>query len=148
MTVSSEFRLFRQPKRIGDTLENHNGIFLIVGIEKFEILSNYLKIWYSCQNLEMTDYVSYNKAYKNNYQLEVEAKLKFDDERLKTSLYLGSIHLINNQFYKLTEYTDIKLDSTDLQVTFNAKPIHPLNRNEAKAKLIDTRKKKLQLQVF
>jgi hypothetical protein len=99
-------------------------------------------------NLNETDYVLLKKSYKEKFEVEVEVKLKFDDDRLKTRLYLGSVHLINGEYFKLTEYTDIQLESTDLKVSFVAKRIHPLDRKEAKAKLLQTRKQKLQLEVY
>lgn len=122
--------------------------YLVIGIEKFEVLYQKLKVWYTCQNLNETDYISKKKAYRESFQLEMDVKFKYDDDRLNSKLYIGSVHFVKGHHYKLVEYTDIKLDSTDLHVSFVAKPIYPLDRKEARTKFIDNRKNKLQLEIF
>ena len=76
------------------------------------------------------------------------AKIKFDDERLKTRFFLGSLQVVKGQFYKLMEYTDIQFDGTDLRISFTGKPIYPLDKKEAKSKRLGNKKKKLKLEVF
>lgn len=146
-TIRTETRLFRQPRKIGDVFEYNGKNLLVIGIERFEVFFQRMTVWYTCQNLNETDYVSKRKAYKQGFELEVEVKLKYDDERFKDRLYIGSVHFIRGQNYKLTEYTDLELDGTDIKASFAAKPIHPLDRKEAKAKLIDVKRKKLQLEL-
>ncbi|KIL79548.1 hypothetical protein SD77_2002 [Bacillus badius] len=122
---------------------------MVIGIERFEVLYNTkLKVWYTCQNLSETDYVTRKKAYQEPFQLEAEVKLKYDDERIRTRAQLGTVHFMEGEFYKIMEYTDIELNGTDLLLSFIVKPLYPVDRKEAKAKLLDSRKRKLQLEVF
>ncbi|PFR93484.1 hypothetical protein [Priestia megaterium] len=147
ITIRTETRLFRQPRKIGDVFEHKGNNLLVIGIERFEVFFQRMTVWYTCQNLNEIDYVSKRKSYKQGFELEVEVKLKYDDERFKDRLYIGSVHFIRGQNYKLIEYTDLELDGTDIKASFAAKPIHPLDRKEAKAKLINEKKKKLQLEL-
>ncbi|MED4718633.1 hypothetical protein [Bacillus badius] len=148
-TISTVSRLFRQPRKIGDTFEHNDKTYMVIGIERFEVLYNTkLKVWYTCQNLSETDYVTRKKAYQEPFQLEAEVKLKYDDERIRTRAQLGTVHFMEGEFYKIMEYTDIELNGTDLLLSFIVKPLYPVDRKEAKAKLLDSRKRKLQLEVF
>ena len=148
VSISTEYPLFRQPRKIGDVFESIGETFIVLGIEKFEVFTQSIKVWYTCQNLNRTDYISAKKTYKDNLYLEMYAKIKFDDERLKTRFFLGSLQMVKGQFYKLMEYTDIHFDGTDLRISFTGKPIYPLDKKEAKSKRLGNKKKKLKLEVF
>lgn len=147
VTIRTRTKLFRQPRKIGDVFEHNGNNMLVIGIERFEVAYQQLTVWYTCQNINKTDYVSKRKAYKQGFEIEVVVKLKYDNENFKDRLYIGSVHFIKGQHYKLIEYTGLELDGTDIKATFAAKPIHPLDRKEAKAKLIDVKRKKLQLEL-
>ncbi|KMZ42530.1 hypothetical protein AC624_16140 [Bacillus sp. FJAT-27238] len=146
-TIQSEFRLFRQPHKIGDVIEVSEKSFLVLGIERFTLYGHMLRIWYTCQNLMVNDYVSMNKAYKQSHAVELVTKLKFDDERIKR-LELGTIHHLNGQAYKMQEYTEILIKGMDIEISFIARPIYPIDRKEAKAKLFSERRKKLKLEIM
>jgi hypothetical protein len=146
-TVRMEYRLFRQPHRLGDVIEINDKMLLIIGIQRFELWGHLLRVWYTCQDLQNTSYVSKKKAYKHPFQLEAEMRVRYDDERLEKAK-LGTVHEIDGEYYQVMEYTDITIDGVDLVIAFTVKPVYPLDRKEAKAKYVYERKKKLKLEVF
>ncbi|WP_199425786.1 hypothetical protein [Thermaerobacillus caldiproteolyticus] len=146
-TANMEYRLFRQPHKLGDVIEINDKMLLIIGIQRFELWGHRLQVWYTCQNLQNTSYVSKKKAYKQPFQLHAEMRVRYDDERLEKAK-LGTVHKINGEYYQIMEYTDITIEGTDLIISFTVKPVYPLDRKEAKAKYVYERKKKLKLEVF
>jgi hypothetical protein len=146
-TVEVEYRLFRQPRKIGDVFECANTLFIILGIQKFRIWGQHLTLWYTCQDLIKTDFISKKKAYKLPFQLEFEAKYKFDDERLNR-LEPGRLIYNKEEAYKIQEYTEIAIESTDIKVSLIACPVYPLDRTETRAKYVSEKRKKLKLEVF
>lgn len=51
-------------------------------------------------------------------------------------------------YFKVVEYTEVSLKSTDVYVSAIAKPVFPVNRKEAKARLVHEKRKKLKLEVY
>ncbi|GED35003.1 hypothetical protein P9G84_31910 [Brevibacillus centrosporus] len=146
-TVKSTTRLFKQPHKIGDVIEIRDKSYLILGIERFKLYGHELTIWFTCQDLTKTDFLSMNKAYKQQHAVEAFVKAKHDNERLR--LYeLGTVHYIEGQAYKIQEYTEILIKGTDIEISFTVRPIYPIDRKEAKAKLFSERRKKLQLEIL
>ncbi|KKX52467.1 hypothetical protein [Brevibacillus borstelensis] len=146
-TIKSEFRLFRQPHKIGDVIEVNEKSYLILGIERFTLYGPWLTIWYTCQNLLVTDFVSMKKAYKEPHAVEAYVRLKHDDNRIKL-FELGTVHYIKGQAYKIQEYTELLIKGMDIEISFIGRPIHPVDRKEARAKLFSERRKKLQLEIL
>jgi hypothetical protein len=146
-TIRSTFRLFRQPHKIGDVIEVGGKSLLILGIERFNLLGHLLEIWYTCQDLSQSDYVTLKKAYQEPHMVELEIQVKHDDERLKRFL-LGTVwKAIDHNMYKVTEYTEIKVVTTDIYISMAARPIYPIDRKEAKAKLFSEKRKKINLEL-
>lgn len=148
LTIKTDFKLFKQPRRIGDAFEFDGKYFLIIGIEHFQVWGDILSVWYTCQNLAKTDYIAKKKPLKEppGYIL-AEASFKYNDDRLRNR-FLGTTHDIRGERYKIMEYRDIEVKSTDIHLVFSIKPIYPIDRKEAKAKSLHERKKKLQLEIF
>lgn len=148
LTIRTKFKLFKKPRKIGDAFEFEGKYYLIIGIEHFEVVYDQLTIWYTCQNLAETDYISKKKTMPDppDYLL-AEASFKYNDEVLKNR-FLGTTHDIRGERYKIMEYRDISVESTDISIVFSIKPIYPISRKEAKAKSLNERKKKLQLEIF
>ncbi|NBI29107.1 hypothetical protein [Chengkuizengella marina] len=142
-----KFRLFKQPKKIGDTFEHRSTTYLIIGIENFELLyEKVLKVSYICQNIQKRDFK--RKVYKPSYQLKFKAKRKYDDSEGIKRLALGNIFNFKGESYKITEYMRINIEHVDISFSFLGRPVYPINPKEAKAKYISERKKKLQLEVL
>ncbi|MGG1442122.1 DNA cytosine methyltransferase [Brevibacillus laterosporus] len=146
-TIESEFKFFRQPHKIGDITKINNKEYLIIGIQKIKIYAYQLNVWYSAQDLTQTDYISKRKAFRSSGVRRLSLQLKHDDHRLR-NIWLGSIHYFQNAAYSIQEYTDISIVGTDIKISFACRTLHPVDRKEAKAKLINERRKKLQLEVF
>ncbi|WP_306659601.1 hypothetical protein [Bacillus pseudomycoides] len=61
--IKSTIQLFRAPKRIGETIEYQECLYLIIGIEQFKVYGQQLFIWYTVQNLETHDFISKQIVY-------------------------------------------------------------------------------------
>ena len=147
VTVQSEFRLFRQPHKVGDVIRVREIDLLVIGIERFNLWGDTLTVWYTCQNLSKTDFISKKNAYKQPRESVFEVTLKHDSDLIK-SVVLGCTQWHKGQLYKMVEYTDISLVGTDIKICLIGRPIHPVDRKEAKAKLFSDRRKKLQLEIL
>ncbi|MED3865271.1 hypothetical protein [Priestia megaterium] len=146
-TIRVRSRLFKQPHSIGDTFEKDGNFFLIVGIEKYRLVNDILTVWYTCQNLQETNYKTHKKTFKKNpMEVEAELKFKFDSKHLKTC-FLGTRHFIDGHHYKVIEYTDIKIVSTDVHVSLLLKPLYPVDPQQAKSIAFKERRKKLQIEL-
>lgn len=146
-TIRCRYKFFKQPDQVGDVIEMKGENLLIIGIEKFKLFQNEIIIWFTCQNLDLNDYVSAHPTIASGVgEVELENQMKYDDERWD-DYTLGSTFVVEGNRYKLIEYTKIKLKSTDLYISATAKRIYPINRKEAKARLFDERRKKLRLEV-
>lgn len=146
-TYKCNFRLFKQPYSIGDTFEDQGNFYLVVGIERYRIMHNILTVWYTVQNLQQTNYKANKKTFRKN-PMEVEAtlKFKFDSKHLKTC-FLGTRHFIEGYHYKVIEYTDIKIVSTDIHISLLLKPLYPVDPQQAKASVSKERRKQLQIEL-
>ncbi len=147
-TIRSVFKFFKQPHRIGDTLDVEGVLYLVIGIERFKVYSTKLVVWYTVQDLSRSDYISRKSVSgQNTGEIELVIKMKHDDERWK-NVHLGKTSTVEGSRYRLTEYTSICLKSTDIEVCVIGKIIHPVNRKEARAKFTQERMKRLNLEVY
>lgn len=147
-TFRSRYKLFKQPKKIGDTIESDGELWLIIGIEKFELIGKILTIWFTCQDLSQSDYHFVKQmGALDASEVELERQAKFDDDDWKYVRPGLTTTAKDGNVYKIIEYTEVSLKSTDLYVSMIAKRVYPIDRKEAKAKFLQERKKKLKLEV-
>lgn len=148
-SISRTTKLYRQPLRIGDVFEHNKINWLIIGIQSVDIIYAQLKISYICQNLDMDYVYQPSKPTQNDKLVEFYLTVKTGKEHVLETITLGRMFRdINNHPYQSIEYTDVEIKHTDIVVSFLAKPIRPLGRKEAKAKLKNERMKKLKLEVL
>lgn len=141
-------KLFKHPKRIGEILEYDDKIYLIIGINEYELYGQYLTIWYTCQNLNQKDYLDSDHVWTPvEHWHEAHVRCKYDDHRMKNSTTLGHVFKLEGSWYKAIEYSDIEVDGTDIDISFYIKPVFPISRKEARAKLFHERRKKLQIEL-
>lgn len=146
-TIRCRYKLFKQPDQIGDVIEMDGEHLLIIGIEKFNLIQREIIIWFTCQNLNLNDYVSTRPTITSSVgEVELKNQMKYDDERW-SDYTLGSTFVVKGDRYKLIEYTEIRLKGTDIYVSTIAKRVYPISRDQAKAKFLDERRKKLKLEV-
>ncbi|OMF00265.1 hypothetical protein BK124_11440 [Paenibacillus amylolyticus] len=151
ITTVCRFKLFKQPYKIGDTFEMNGETRLVVGIENFEInhYGKQINVRYTCQRLNELDFVSKAKAYQEvPFGVEIKATLRNKNWDKVSQLNLGTTLMCRGQIYKIMEYTEIGLNETDLYVRFIARPVFPVDRNTAKSKLLNERRKKLKLEII
>ncbi|MET1247637.1 hypothetical protein ABWW58_02475 [Sporolactobacillus sp. STCC-11] len=121
---------------------------MIIGINQYELYGQHLTIWYTCQNLNKTNYADSEKIWTPvEHWQEAHVRCKYDDKRLKNSTALGYVFELDSLWYKVIEYSDIEIDGTDIDISFYIKPLFPISRKEARAKLFDERRKKLQIEL-
>jgi hypothetical protein len=145
-TIRSTYRLFKQPDKIGDIIEIDGNHYLILGIERFKLCDQKIEMFYTAQNLAKSDFISKQRAFRLSHQLEFEVRVNHNDNRRLSFFDLGSTFVADDgEAYKAYEYTDIEFDGTDVILSFIARPVFPIDRKEAKAKLFSERRKKLKL---
>lgn len=141
-------KLFRHPRRVGDTLENEGHTYLIIGINNYVLYGQHLTIWFTCQDLNQMNYVDSERVWTPvEYWKEVVVRCKYDDVQLKQLTTLGRVFQLNGSWVKAIEYSDIEIDGTDIEVSFYVKPIFPISRKEARAKLFHERRKNLRIEL-
>lgn len=148
-TIRSRFRLFKQPHKMGDTTVVDGKLYLIIGIERFDLYGSTLSVWYTAQDLSQSDYISHKQhAGWDNTERELYFQMKHDNDRCR-DIHLGSTYgAPNGNRYKLIEFTEVSLKGTDVYVAAIGKLVQPVSRKEAKAKFTQERKKRLKLEVF
>lgn len=145
-SIKSTVKLFRAPKRIGETIEYKKRLYLIIGIEHFKIYGQQISIWYTVQNLEIHDFISKQTVYPEHGLEEMYVQYKYDDKRFD-SLQIGRTVPHKTEQYRIVEYTDIVLKGTDIEVSFLARKVLPINRKEAKTRYFDEKRKKLTIEI-
>ena len=147
-TFKERTRLYKQPLRIGDIFERQNQMYLIIGIQNVEIIYSNLEVTYVCQNLN-EEFVYQPQITKTEYETQLAQfyqVIKTGKEHVLKEIMLGKLFLgKDGNRYQTVEFTDVEIEYTDIKVSFLAKPIRPISRKEAKAKLINEKKKRLSL---
>ncbi|MEN8648590.1 hypothetical protein ABFE25_28995 [Bacillus toyonensis] len=146
-SIKSTIQLFRAPKRIGETIEYQECLYLIIGIEHFKICGEELSILYTVQNLEKLNFISVQPKYVERELDEMYVQYKYDDERFR-NLQIGRTIPYKNEQYKIVDYTDIILKGTDIEVSFLVSKVLPIDRNAAKIRYLNEKKKKLKIDVL
>ena len=150
-TVRSRIRLYKQPHRIGDVIDVDNMNFLIIGIQDIRlVLGSQLEIYYVCQSLEMDHAYQPMQTVPHDNFIELELMIPTGKERdyLKR-IELGRLIWSEEGWpYQTIEYTDVELKFTDLVISFLARPIKPVSQKEARARLRNEKKKRLNLSVL
>lgn len=147
-SLRSEFKLFKQPYKVGDVIEYREESFLILAIENFEIGINCIIVNYTVQNLSNQNYTeNLATSYGMIGVREFEFTCKINDKRIKR-LQLGRTINGPDGKYRVMEYTEISLKSTDLYFSFLARKINPVSPTKARKLAMSEKRKKLQLDVF
>lgn len=144
-SIKQTTKLFRAPQRIGEITEYKGKPYLIIGIENFQIIGNQISIWYTVQDMENHNFISKQAAYPE-YGLEeayVQGKYDADFEHVQ----LGRTFECEGERYKILEYTDIVLKGTDIEVSFMASKVLPVDRKTVKSRYLNEKKKKLAIEI-
>lgn len=138
-------RLYKQPSRIGDVIEVKSSLYLIIGIQDVQIAFSKLDIVYVCQKLD--EEFLYQPSVDRGEQLtEFVQTIRTGKEDLLKRITLGRIFFDSeDRPYQTVEYLDVEIEYTDINISFLARPIRPVARKEAKARLLNERKRKLNL---
>lgn len=122
--------------------------FLVLGIENFELQHDRIVVHYTCQRLNDLDAISGKKVYKDALTVGLHATIPHNKWDLVKKIKLGTTHYVRGECYKIVEYEEISLKGTDLYLSFLARPVYPVDRKEARSKLLGERRKKLRIEVL
>lgn len=147
--IEVKTKLFKQPYRIGDILEDKGKKWVIIGIQNVSIIYNMLKICYICQDLNAEVIYPYTwRRKENNDEMEFIIRLKMgDDDRRWENIGFGMLFWHEGMPYRMVDYTDVEIEYTDVLVSVLTRPIRPLSREELRRKRIQEKKKGLNLGV-
>ncbi|PHC36758.1 hypothetical protein G9298_18060 [Bacillus thuringiensis] len=144
-SIKQTTKLFRAPQRIGEITEYKGKPYLIIGIENFQIIGNQISIWYTVQDMENHNFISKQAAHPE-YGLE-EAYVQYKYDASFEHVQLGRTFDCEGERYKILEYTDIVLKGTDIEVSFMASKVLPVDRKTVKSKYLTEKKKKLAIEI-
>lgn len=148
-SIKKTYNLYKSPLQRGDLLEFKQTNWIIIGIEEVSITYSQLEIVYTCQNtsekiLYQPD--TFNPAeYKT---VDIVARIRTGKEHILKKIQLGKLVWIEGKPYQSVGYTDVSIEYTDIVVSFLGRPIRPIPFKEVKAKLLEERKKALNLQLI
>ncbi|MDM8365668.1 hypothetical protein [Bacillus thuringiensis] len=143
-SIKQTTKLFRAPQRIGEIMEYKERMYLIIGIENFKIIGHQLSIWYTVQDLENHNFISKQTTFMEHGLEECYVQYKYDDNF--ENIQLGRTFTCEGERYKILEYTDIVLKGTDIEVSFMASKVLPVDRKEVKMRYVAEKKKKLAIE--
>jgi hypothetical protein len=144
-TIKVSTMLYRQPHRIGDVIEYQGKMWIVIGIQWVSIVFGQLQIDYVCQNLEQDFVYQSASSNKGDDLREFSITIQTGKEHVLEDVRLGRLFWYHDMPFQSVEYTDVEIQFTDIIVSFLARPIRPISRKEAKAKLIHEKKKRLNL---
>ncbi|EJR25294.1 MULTISPECIES: hypothetical protein [Bacillus cereus group] len=142
-SIKQTTKLFRSPQRIGEIIEYKGKPYLIIAIENFQVIGNQISIWYTVQDLEKHSFISKQEAHLE-YGLE-EAYVQYKYDASFEHVQLGRTFDCEGERYKILEYTDIVLKGTDIEVSFMASKVLPVDRRTVKSRYLTEKKKKLAI---
>lgn len=140
-TLKSAFNLFKQPYKVGDTLQVKDTTVVIIGIQRFhyDVLKKCLHVIYFVQSLN----ISYNfkkvQQHTNNiYPAWFVFRMdKLNEHKFETHLQpiqLNDLLWIDKlgAHVKVVDFTSIEFVGTDLKIWTNVQPIYPIDPAKAK----------------
>lgn len=150
-SIKKTTKLYKQPSRLGDIIKCNDKKWLVIGMQdvRFHVYGSALTITYVCQNLEQ-EFLYQPAAPKQKDNL-VECIIKVTtgkSREFNDDFSLGKLFWIDGLAYQSVEYTDVEIKFTDVVVSFLARPIRPISQKEAKAKLLNEKKKELNLSLL
>lgn len=152
ISIRAHLKLFKQPSNIGDVLEIEGELYVIVGIENFELVADTLAINYTCQLLKQYKYQTALVPERPSDYLEFTQEFHFSRLKAIQEFKLGSIQTViiegETQFYKLVEYTQITLAGLHLRISVSAKRMVPAAPDSLKKLYKAENIKRMQLTVL
>lgn len=146
-SLEKTYRLYKQPHKIGDFIEFQQKQWIIIGIEGVSIDLNKLKVIYTIQNVEEA-YVYQPPISDSGKTVEIIARIRTGKEAILEKIQVGRLVWIDNKPYQSVGFIDIDIEFTDVVITLIGRPVRPIPIKEVRAKVINERKKKLNLQVL
>lgn len=154
-TLIKTFKLFKPPDSIGDVMEYKNTEYLIIGIEKVELSSICLKVWYTCQSLAI-EHTTKNTITSDNYvkfhaSVEVNELLDRQTQSFHYSrdlIPIGRVFNHDDDYYRWITYTGLDFDYMTLKISALAEQIYPTSQNHARNQLLRHKRKKIGLSLI
>ncbi|WP_238810560.1 hypothetical protein [Bacillus velezensis] len=146
-SLEKAYRLYKQPHKIGDLIEFQQKQWIIIGIEAVSIDLNKLRVIYTVQNAEEV-YAYQPPISDSGKTVEIIARVRTGKEAILEKIQVGRLVWIDNKPYQSVGFIDIDIEFTDVVITFLGRPVRPIPIKEVRAKVLNERKKKLNLQVL
>ncbi|WP_248499782.1 hypothetical protein [Staphylococcus aureus] len=130
-------------------------MFYVIGIEDIQFGTSQKKVLvqYTVQELG-ADYIEPPSKPSLDPHYEFSHMVKVDDLKKNLAPWEGSLERplkqcrpgqtfnFEGQRFKIIEYTDLEVKGMDFEISFSARVINPVSRKEAKARLLQERKKR------
>lgn len=143
--------LYRKPFQIGDMLEIDGEMtdWLIIGIQSIDIRYTTLYIGYVCQNIEQK-YDAPKEVYSGTspYTVSFDLRVKTGKTAVLKQIELGRVFIHEDVYYQTREYTGVRLEHTDIIVSFLGEPLVPINQGELKSARLKRRMKVMNLELL
>lgn len=150
-----QFRLFKAPYRIGDLIEYQKFEYLIIGIERVELIAGSLRVTYTCQNTSIEYSLPEIKREQVNGVEAIYAELdilsiiekrnKLFNSYNSDLVTVGRVFQLKDGYYRYHSFTDLVFESKVLRIDMLAELITPMTNQDARKQLIDRKRKKLKL---
>lgn len=156
MSFKKTFKLFIPPNRIGEVIEYEDNSYLIIGIERVQFFGTKLRVTYTCQNLRVvhkipTRNIGFSKDYMEFY-VHINTKDYLETDWISRDrdnlVRIGNVFEWENSYYRWITYSDLKFDFTTLEINALAEPIYPVDLKTSRTKLINSKRKKIDLSVI
>lgn len=148
-SIKKTYNLYKQPLQIGDLMEFKKENWIIIGIEEVSITYSQLEIIYTCQNTAEKILYQPDTFNLGEYKtVDIVARIRTGKEHILKKIQLGKLVWIEDKPYQSVGYTDVSIEFTDVVVSFLGRPVRPIPVKEVKAKLLEERKKALNLQLI
>lgn len=156
VSFNKTFKLFIPPNRIGEVIEYENNSYLIIGIERVKFFGAKLIVTYTCQNLSVTHKIpTRNIGFSSDYMefyVHINTKDHLETDWISRDrdnlVRIGNVFECENNYYRWVTYSDLKFNFTTLEINALAEPIYPVDLKTARNKLINNKRKKIDLSVI
>ena len=146
-SLQKTYRLYNQPHNIGDLIEFEQKQWIIIGIEAISINFDKVKVIYTIQNAEES-YVYPPEFNRSNQTFAFEKRIRTGKKPVLETIQPGRVFWVKGKPYQSIGFTDISIEFTDIVIGFEGRLVQPIPTKEVRGKVLNERKKKLNLQVL
>ncbi|TWM23244.1 hypothetical protein CHCC15087_3803 [Bacillus licheniformis] len=106
-----------------------------------------MKVIYTIQNAEES-YVYPPEFNRSNQTFAFEKRIRTGKKPVLETIQPGRVFWVKGKPYQSIGFTDISIEFTDIVIGFEGRLVQPIPTKEVRGKVLNERKKKLNLQVL